>query len=259
MRLPRLTPAMNAESQPQRRLRVLCLEDSPAEAEMIRRTLVSAGYLLDLEVAPDRRRFEELLAGEPFDVILSDYRLHGFDAHAALDVARAASPLTPFVCVSATVGEEVAVELLKGGAVDLVLKNRLARLPFAVERAINEKAREREQQEATERQSLAAIEWRRTVNAMTDAIAVLDPDGRIVRCNDAVAALTGLHPEDIIGRRCHEVFHGTQSHEPSCPQQRALTSGQVETGIVEQNGRWLRFTFAPTLDAAGAPAAACTW
>ena len=127
---PAMTPmtAMTSEPQSQQRLRVLCLEDSPAEAEKIRRTLVSAGYVLDMELAPGRRRFEELLAGEPFDVILADYRLHGFDAHAALEVGTAACPLTPFVCVSATVGEEVAVELLKGGAVDLVVKNRLARL-----------------------------------------------------------------------------------------------------------------------------------
>jgi PAS domain S-box-containing protein len=243
-------PAMTPEPQSQQRLRVLCLEDSPAEAEEIRQTLVSAGYLLDMEVAPDRHRFEESLAGEPFDVILADYRLHGFDAHAALEVARAASPLTPFVCVSATVGEEVAVELLKGGAVDLVLKNRLARLPFAVERAIKEKTLEREE-EATKRLSQSAVDWRRAVDAMTDAIAVLGPDGRIMRCNDAVATLTGLRPEDIIGRRCHEVFHGTQVREPCCPRQLALASGKVETGIVEQDGRWLRFTFAPALDATG--------
>ena len=245
---------MSTEPQPQHHLRVLCLEDSPADAELVGETLVSAGYHLDMELASDRRRFEELLGGEPFDVIIADYRLPGFDAHAALALAKTACPQTPFVCVSPTVGEEVAVELLKGGAVDLVLKGRMARLPFAVERAINEKLRQRERQESTERLASAADEWRRTVDAMTDSIAVLDRGGRVLRCNDATATLAGRRPTDIIGRLCHEVFHDTHDYEAECPQRRAYESRQVETSLIEQNGRWLRFTFAPELDAAGSVA-----
>src|SRR5450759_1898569 len=131
-----------------RPLRVLCLEDSPPDAERMHETLTRAGYQVDVALAPDRRRFEELLAGESYNIILADFALPGFDAHAALELAKAACPTTPFICVSGVIGEEATVELLKQGADDCVLKDRMARLPFAVQRAIDEAARRRELNEA---------------------------------------------------------------------------------------------------------------
>ena len=127
-----------------RQLRVLCLEDSPLDAELVLETLAGAGYQLDVALAPDRRRFAELLGAGPYDVILADFALPGFDAHGALELAKAAQPDTPFICVSGTIGEEATVELLKQGADDCVLKDRLRRLPFAVQRALEEAARRRE-------------------------------------------------------------------------------------------------------------------
>jgi len=134
------TPGLSPPSDGDRPLRVLCLDDSPPDAELVSMTLSRAGYALDLDWAADRAAFEALLAGEPYDVILADYALPGFDAHGALALARAASPGTPFICVSGTIGEEATVELLKRGADDIVLKDKLARLPFSVQRAIDERA-----------------------------------------------------------------------------------------------------------------------
>ncbi len=124
--------AMNRDAA----LRVLCLEDSALDAELVREALVRGGLEVDMALATEHVRSEELLASSAYDVILADFSLPGFDAHAALALARAASPSTPFVCVSGTIGEEATVELLKQGADDVVLKDRLERLPFAVERAV---------------------------------------------------------------------------------------------------------------------------
>jgi putative nucleotidyltransferase with HDIG domain/PAS domain S-box-containing protein len=110
----------------------------------VSQALAHAGYDLDLALAQDRRRFEELLGGGPYDVILADFALPSFDAHEALELAKAAHPDTPFICVSGTIGEEATVELLKQGADDCVLKDRLSRLPFAVQRALDEATRRRE-------------------------------------------------------------------------------------------------------------------
>jgi putative two-component system response regulator len=155
-----------------RTLRVLCLEDSPLDAELAVEALAQADYDLDVSVAPDRRQFEELLAGGPYDVILADFALPGFDAHTALGLARAACPATPFICVSGTIGEEATVELLKQGADDCVLKDKLARLPFAVQRAIEDRAHARTLAES-------AARLRRTVEgaveAMGSMIAARDP------------------------------------------------------------------------------------
>jgi PAS domain S-box-containing protein len=242
---------MRAPPETRGRLRVLCLEDSPQDAELLGRVLTAAGYQLDMDLALEGRRFEELLAGDAYDVILADYSLPGFNARAALELARVACPLTPFICVSGTIGEEATVELLKEGAVDCVLKDRMARLPFAVQRAIDEQARQRERAAAEQRLAAAAFEWRQTVDAMRDSVAVFGGDGRVLRCNAATTVLTGRGFTDIIGRPCYEVFHGTHEYHSDCPQRRAFESGHVENSFMEQDGQWLRVTFEPEIDAAG--------
>lgn len=119
-------------------LKVLSLEDSPQDAEFIRELLIDSGYILVMDCTAKKDEFAEFLRSREYDVILSDFKLPGFDAFAALKIANEICPDTPFICVSGTVGEENAVELLKEGAVDYVLKDRLVRLPSAIQRATNE-------------------------------------------------------------------------------------------------------------------------
>ena len=95
--------------------------------------------------------------------------------------------------------------------------------------------------------SAAASEWRETFDAMPDSVALFDDEGRVVRCNTATTVLTGRGFDDIIGRRCHEVFHDTGYYHESCPQRIALLSGSSETSVFEQGGRWLRVTFRPKI------------
>jgi len=97
----------------------------------------------------------------------------------------------------------------------------------------------------------AASEWRQTFDAMPDSVALFDRDGRVLRCNAATTVLTGRDFDDIIGRPCYEVFHGTHEYHADCPQRRAFESRQVETSFIEQDGQWLRVTFEPEIDGAG--------
>ncbi len=98
----------------------------------------------------------------------------------------------------------------------------------------------------------AARQWRETFDAMSDSVALFDSEGRIVRCNAATVALTGRGFEEILGHRCYEVFHGTEDFHRDCPQRRAFKTRQAETCVIEQDGKWLRVTFAPQLDDSGA-------
>jgi PAS domain S-box-containing protein/putative nucleotidyltransferase with HDIG domain len=239
------------ELQGQRHLRVLYLEDSSMDAELVGGVLTEAGYELEMDVAMERARYEELLASNPYDVILADYRLPGFEPHAALGLARSACPETPYVCVSGTIGEEATAELLKQGADDCVLKDRLARLPFAVQRAIDQKTNQRDRRKAEELLTAAAFEWRRTFDAMRDSVAMFDRRGRVLRCNAATTVLTGRGFDDIVGRHCHEVFHDAHEYHSHCPQRRAFASGHVETTLMKRNGQWLRFTFALEIEQTG--------
>jgi PAS domain S-box-containing protein/putative nucleotidyltransferase with HDIG domain len=95
----------------------------------------------------------------------------------------------------------------------------------------------------------AAAQWSETFDAMEDSVALFDAEGRVVHCNAATVALTGREMADIVGRRCDEVFHRPDYSD--CPRRRAFETGQVQTSIDEQGGKWLRITFTPQLDIAG--------
>ena len=132
-------------------LKILCLEDSPQDVEIMRELLTDAGFDLSIDIAAIEKDYASFLRGNAYDIILSDFKLPGFDGFTALRLAREICPKVPFICVSGTIGEEAAVDLLKQGAVDYVLKDRLARLPLAIKRALDqatEKERRRQAEEA---------------------------------------------------------------------------------------------------------------
>ncbi len=124
-------------------LRILCLEDNPQHAETIKQILFDAGYNLCVDLASTKAEFEFLLRNNHYELILSDFKLPEFDAFGALEICKQVRPDIPFICVSESVGEENATEILKNGVVDYVLKDRLDRLPFAIKRAL-EQVKEKE-------------------------------------------------------------------------------------------------------------------
>lgn len=120
-------------------IRLLMLEDSPFDAELIERTLRRAQLDFSVTVVDDERSFRSMLENSDPDVILSDYHLPTFDGVTALRIARVMAPSTPFIFVSGSIGEERAVEVLREGATDYVLKDRLSRLASAIVRALAER------------------------------------------------------------------------------------------------------------------------
>ena len=121
-------------------LRVLIVEDSRFDAELLAEALNDARPGAQLTVVRDEAGFTQALSKTRFDVILSDFELPSFSGALALDLARQSVPDVPFIFVSGVIGEDNAVELLKRGATDYVSKNRLARLPVVLERALKEAA-----------------------------------------------------------------------------------------------------------------------
>ena len=118
-------------------LRILLLEDSPIDSELIEMHLAEGEIEAELIRVENQADFVSALEHEQIDLILSDYSLPTFDGITALELAQAISPV-PFIFVSATLGEELAIETLKKGATDYVLKQRLQRLAPAVNRALRE-------------------------------------------------------------------------------------------------------------------------
>ena len=135
-------------------LRILMLEDSKADAELIQCELLAGGVKFVALRVDSEAAFTEQLDRFAPTLILSDYSLPGFNGLAALKIAQARHPEIPFLFVSGTLGEEVAIETLKSGATDYVIKNRLKRLVSSVERAVrevDEKTRRRKAEEHLER------------------------------------------------------------------------------------------------------------
>ena len=119
-------------------LRVLYLEDDPSDAELVQEKLASGGIACQVTRVESQADFVSSLEQGGFDLILADYTLPSFDGISALKLALEKRPDAPFIFVSGTLGEEVAIEALKIGAVDYVLKTRLSRLVPSVYRALRE-------------------------------------------------------------------------------------------------------------------------
>ena len=120
------------------RLRILHLEDDPNDAELVGATLADAGIDSEIRLVATREDFTTALKDGGFDLILADLALPAFDGMTALAIVREMQPDLPFIFVSGKLGEEAAIESLKSGATDYVLKNRLSRLAPAVTRAMSE-------------------------------------------------------------------------------------------------------------------------
>lgn len=151
MTSPAPAPAAPPPTAPVRELRILLLEDNAPHAELVEHFLRESGLRFLLVRVDTREAFEEQLEIRTPDMILSDYALPSFDGYAALAIAKKKSPNTPFIFVTGTMGEEVAIETLKNGATDYVLKTRLGRLGPAVQRALRESADRRERQRAEDK------------------------------------------------------------------------------------------------------------
>src|SRR3984885_1105128 len=119
-------------------LRVLLVEDSDSDAELTKWRLKSAGYTCDVRCVETEAAMRRALDAQTPDLILSDFSLPQFDGMAALAIARAEVPDVPFIFLSGTIGEERAIEALKCGAIDYVLKSNPMRLGPAIKRALAE-------------------------------------------------------------------------------------------------------------------------
>jgi PAS domain S-box-containing protein len=150
-------------------LRILLLEDSLLDTELIQAHLIEGGIDCELVQVEASADFQRALEQDSFDLILSDYSLPAFDGISALKMAQAIRPDVPFIFVSATLGEELAIETLKSGATDYVLKQRLERLAPSVKRALRETMErvKRQQAEMALRELAGELE-RRVVERTTE-------------------------------------------------------------------------------------------
>jgi signal transduction histidine kinase len=156
------------------RLRVLLVEDSEADALLLERKLARGGYDVVLERVETAAALQAALARDAWDIVISDFMLPQWNGMDALRIVRETSEGLPFILVSGAVGEETAVEAIKAGASDYLLKDRLTRLPTAVAHALEEAGFRRERQRSRIALAFLALENARLYRQAQDAIAARD-------------------------------------------------------------------------------------
>jgi PAS domain S-box-containing protein len=228
-------------------LRILHLEDDRYDAELIQATLESEGVGCDVTRTDTEAEFSRCLEQGQFDLILADYTLPSFDGIAALRIAQQVSPHVPFIFVTGTLGEEVAIEALKLGATDYVFKTGLSRLVPSVHRALRE-AEEKVQRKCAEE------ELQQLVDFVPHIIVVLGPDGTLIHANRFALEYTGLTSDQY---RSMDVVP-TFIHPDDADRMRAVRDSgfrgkdpfELETRIRGKDGiyRWFLIRYNPLVE-----------
>jgi two-component sensor histidine kinase len=173
-------------------LRLLQIEDSENDAALILRLLEKSGYEIDAERVESEAQMRAALKRGPWDLIISDYRLPQFSAPAALSVFRDSNLDIPFIVISGAVGEEIAVSIMRGGAHDFLLKDKLDRLLPAVDRELNEAQIRRHTREADQKLRAANAELEAIYTNAPVLMFVLNEQIQVEKINNCAIDFCGL-------------------------------------------------------------------
>ena len=242
----------------ERRIRVLHLEDDARDAEVIAyklRSQLDPQLSCDILHVTDRKAFEAALEAEPFDLVLCDHNLGDYDGLTALRLSISRQPGAPVIMISGTLSDEEAVECLKAGATDYVLKQRLQRLAPAAARAIREADDDRARRKAEADLRLKDL----AIEAATNAIFIVDaraPDFPIVHVNRAFEKMTGYGVGELIGRD-FRFLQGPDEEQPDLARLRNAIANGVEASALLRNYRkdgtpfWNNVQVSPVRDESG--------
>jgi diguanylate cyclase (GGDEF)-like protein/PAS domain S-box-containing protein len=185
-------------------LRILHLEDDANDVVLIRETIIAKGIDAEIIDAATRADFVAALEKGTYDLVLADYTLPSFDGLSALSLVREKFPDLPFIFVTGTMGEDNAVETLKKGATDYVLKHNVARLVPSIMRALREAEEHIERKKAQEALRESEERFRMLVESAPEAIFV-QSQGCFVYLNPAMLRLLGASmPEELLGKEFME-------------------------------------------------------
>ncbi len=222
-------------------LRILILEDVPADAEMMERELKNSGIAFISNCVYQKDDFLKQLEGFSPDIILSDYSMPRFSGMEALELVKERYPFIPFIIVTGSINEATAVECMKAGADDYVLKERLKRIGSAVEGAL-EKKRMREEKERAENQLQEEKEFmEKSLNTQIDTFFVFEPaTGKAIRWNKAFSKISGYSDEEIASMKVPESYYSKEDLKNAAAAiEKAFREGNVrlEMSLITKDGR----------------------
>ncbi|MFH1214389.1 MAG: ATP-binding protein [Candidatus Neomarinimicrobiota bacterium] len=206
-------------------IRILILEDEQFDIELIERQLKEEGLNFKSVTVGNRSDFIYKLEEFKPEVILADYKLPQFSGMDALEVVKQVCPEVPFIIVTGSISEDVAVECLKAGAWDYVIKERILRLGAAVKNALNLK-KGKDLLAAAQKDLIAREELHRSIfETAADVIAIVDQNAVILDVNSSVKSLIGMSPAQVIG---HSAFEFLQPE--SLPKATQILKNIIQNG-----------------------------
>ncbi len=243
-------------------LRILLLEDNPSDAELAQHELETAKVSFTALRVETREQFLKALIGFSPDVILSDYPLHDFNGKEALVIAKEHAPETPFIFVTGPVSAEIAVECMKSGAADYVLKGRLGFLAPAIEAALEAQRTIADRLQAEKALRESEMKFRTLADIVPHAI-VIYRDSKLLFTNRMVEAMSGYTREEISSvdylQLVHPDFRDFIVKRVSARLRGESVPSRYELKILNRGGeeRWLDIT-AGLIEYEGKPAGIAT-
>ncbi len=227
-------------SQP---IRILYVDDYPLDRELVRDVLEKEHQGFVVAEATSRADFESRLAEGFFDLVLTDFNILGFEGLQVLDMVKATHPHTPVVIVTGTGSEEVAVEALKGGAADYVIKTtkHIRRLPETIHAAIERQRLQEEHAQADQQLRDNEERFRATIDQAPVGIAHVGTDGRWLLVNERLTEIVGYTAAELYARTVQVLIH-PDDQETESQHRRQLLAWDVGTYTLE-----LRFIRQDTL------------
>jgi PAS domain S-box-containing protein len=209
-------------------LRILHLEDNPADALLVRDLLAHDGLAVEIRHAGNRTEFARALPEGKWDLVISDYRLPDFTGLDALKMVREKFPLLPFILMSGTIGEQAAIESLKAGATDYVLKHNRDRLPSAVRRAIDEAGERALRHEAQEEVRRSEKQYRILFQGNPHPMWVFDLETlKILEVNEAAVQHYGYSREEFLGMTIADLRATERDNRGKLPTLDSETNGLI--------------------------------
>ena len=180
-------------------LSILYLEDNPIDVELVRSRLEAEGIAHRLTHSSSVKQFTQALEARHYNIVLLDYSVPGFEELSALKMSREKLPDVPVIIISGTIGEEIAIETLKQGAIDYVLKQRISRLAPAIRRALQETKEHLGRQSAEKALKASEEKYRMLFETSPEAILLCNLEGVILACNPQCSRLMGIPSDKAVG------------------------------------------------------------
>jgi PAS domain S-box-containing protein len=193
-------------------IKILHLEDNSEDAELILSALEMGGLQVDYTRVDKEHLFLEQLSNNRFDIVLADYHLPSYDGAAALKVCSRLYPDMPFIIVSGTLGEEIAVEMLKYGASDYLLKQNLKRLAPAIEQALARAQMKKQKQNAEDNLRKSEEKYRKIFENVQDVFFQVDMEGTILEISPSIFRMLGCPQSILIGEKIAVFFDNPEEY-----------------------------------------------